>query len=99
MQFLLLALITAVIGVVPLLFAKRIFVAVWMAGVSALVLWWLYWLVCPSFTWPLFGAVGLLILLLWIISAAFASVETDCDSDGQPWTWVFPIGGFAVFVV
>jgi hypothetical protein len=90
-----LALISAVVGVVPLLVRQRFIAASVMAVISFLVLWGIYYLAVPPTIWPLFGFPGLCVAVLW----AIAAVVDNFGRDGPARTWWFPIGYAVVLCI
>lgn len=87
MSTLLLAVITAVIGVVPLLVFRRLTMAGIVAAVAAVNLWWIYYIIMPSTVWPMYGFFGVCVLILWVICAAIDFFTKDAFSHA---VW-FPI--------
>lgn len=76
-MFIILALITALLGVVPLVAARK-FVASAVTGVLAfLLLWFIYYLATPSLVWPLYGAIGIFVIVFWFVSACVEGGMTD----------------------
>lgn len=76
---LLLAVGTAVVGIVPLLLAKRFGPATALGILGALVLWLIYYLSIPSLGYPLLGASGVFTVLMWVICLVIEGV-TAADS-------------------
>lgn len=81
----LLAAISAIVGVVPLLIARR-WVAAGVIGVIAFfVLWAVFYMAVPSTVWPLFGFPGFVVFVLWIGTAALAK-----RNDGPAYGFLLP---------
>jgi len=100
MLFFLLALVTAVVGVVPLLLGKK-FSAAGITGVVYLLLsWWIYYYAVPSLVWPVFGGIGILTVVFAVISAIIVSaMESDYDGNNGLifLSWVVP--GFGILAI
>lgn len=88
------AIITVLVGIVPLLIKRR-FVGAIVAGViSFFASTLLYYLSVPSLVWPLLGGVGSFIIVLWVISAVIISAQDERLSI----TFLFPICGALVYL-
>lgn len=89
------ALIVALIGSLPLLFARRLPAFAALATGSTIILGLLYWLTNPSYVGPLFGMYGGSVLLLWIISAVIDGVTKN-----EPTLIaLFPLAGLVIYLV
>lgn len=73
----LLAIVTAIVGVIPLLAVKKVKESAIVGVIATLFFWLIYWTALPSLVWPLFGVYGLFIFILWIIGAIIYSVEEE----------------------
>ncbi|HXV26833.1 MAG TPA: hypothetical protein VD862_02320 [Candidatus Paceibacterota bacterium] len=94
-----LALATAVAGVIPLVLTAR-FAGAAVAGVVTFLLsWWIYYGAAPSLVWPLFGAAGFLTVFVWVIGAFVSSVDRNYGDSKASVSWVFAIGGFALYLI
>ncbi|TSA44137.1 hypothetical protein D4R49_00640 [bacterium] len=94
-MFLLLALITAVVGVIPFFMAKKF----GSAGIAAVVIFlislWVYYAGTPSLVWPGWGWVGGLIVISWLICAA---IDAGTEDTFTPSLWM-PIAGVFVYIL
>lgn len=95
MFYLFAALLSAVMGALPLLLRRKIRLAVWQSIAAAVVGYGVMYLVNPSTVWPLFGVPGLLAAIGWLI-AAFIDGITE---DEIPRTLYFPLGALCAYIV
>ncbi|MDD3607187.1 MAG: hypothetical protein PHQ20_00080 [Candidatus Moranbacteria bacterium] len=95
MTYFLMALVCSLIGVVPLALKKRVAAVAGLGGLSALVLWFLFWLTSASIVGPFFGPCVWVVLVLWIIAA----VIDGLSEDDITWVAIFPIVLFLLFVI
>lgn len=88
------AIITLVLGFMPLLFThpRR---AAMSAACSFFPLWGFYYLVLPSMAWPLGGVVGLMVFIGWIASPL---INTFADDEPSQWSWWVPRVGALAYV-
>lgn len=103
MYYLLLAFLSAVLGTIPVFLAKKPIASVVQPVCLCLVNWWFFYGLAISTVYPLFGAVGLMVWLGWIIGAIVASTDTsDWRRGGGDnsvlWAWLFPAGGTLLYV-
>ncbi|HXK41057.1 MAG TPA: hypothetical protein VJ046_03100 [Candidatus Paceibacterota bacterium] len=77
MAFILLALVVALLGTVPLLVGQRWLAAVITASISWLVLTVVFYLGTPTMVWPWWGAYGLFVWFLWIIGAVIDGIINE----------------------
>lgn len=92
----LMALISAIVGVLPLLVfggQKRGY-AVPIAICGFFISWLIYWAGLPSMVWPLWGGVGAVIFVLWIIGAAVYSMSEEEFTHA----WWFPIIAAVIYL-
>src|SRR3989344_1331002 len=83
--YLLAAVITALVGIIPL-FIRQQFAAAGVTGIIAFfVLWFLFWAMAPSTVYPFWGPAGAFVLVLWVICAVVDGVD-----EGSP-TWITAI--------
>jgi len=73
------ALVVSALGVVPLLIWKKGLAAAITAAASALVLWPIIYAAKPTLVWPLFGLLGVLVVVWWC-GVAIAHVAMVSDS-------------------
>lgn len=95
MYFALFALITAVLGIIPILILKRYAVAIVTGVISFFILWGFYYLIVQSMVWPLGGAIGVIVLIFWVIIAFAAGVN---DEDNFKFVVWFPIILVVLFI-
>lgn len=74
-MYFVLGLITAVLGVLPLIFTGRFKLAVILGIGLTLLTSGFYWLVNPSLAYPLGGLIGVVVLITWIVSAVVPMFE------------------------
>lgn len=94
MPFFLLALVTSILGIAPLLIARSFGAAVIAGVVELLLSWWVYYMVVPSFVWPLWGMAGAFVVICWVISAIMIIKE-----EALYYVVIAPIVGILVFAV
>jgi hypothetical protein len=73
--FVLLAVVTAILGVLPLVFSRKPVATGVTGGIIGLVSLGLYYVTVPSLAWPFYGAVGVMVVLGWIASAIVAGLD------------------------
>jgi len=95
MYFLVPALISAIIGIVPLLLARKPAAAIIQGAATFFVGWGVFYVFVATTVYPLFGLVGLTILLWWVVAAVIVSVS---DNKEASWTWVFPAGLVVIYL-
>ena len=93
-MYFLMALISGVVGAAPLLIKQRFAPFFGQGIISTLVLWLMYYMGTPSTVWPLFGLMGFMVLVQWII-AAFIDMAIDEDFGLAQ---IVPIAGVVVFI-
>ena len=91
-----LAIVTGILGAVPLV-TKPATAAIAALG-YLLLSWWMYYAVCPSLAYPMWGMVGFSVVICWAVSAIISSMSEDDGAKGN-WTSVFPIVGACVLIV
>lgn len=74
---LLLAIVTAIVGIIPLLVVKKVKEAAITGAIATLFCWLIYWAALPSLVWPLLGVYGLFVFILWIIGAIIYSAQEE----------------------
>lgn len=94
MSYLLMALVSAVIGTVPLLFAKKPTIAFCQGTVTFFLGWGLFYIFIATTVYPLAGLAGFMTLIWWVLAALIASF----DDDEFPWTWWFPVGAAGFYL-
>ena len=80
MIYLLLALATAVIGSLPLLVARKPAAAAVTAVAATLVLWPFYYSSALTLVWPLWGAVGVMVIIMWCGAGVIDSMVEEAFS-------------------
>src|SRR2546430_15513024 len=73
MMFFALGLVAGVVGALPLLVRRHFVGAFLVAGVSGFASWGVFYASPPSLASPFWGGVGLVVVLLWAVSAALVS--------------------------
>lgn len=73
------ALVSALVGVSPLILRGHMKKAVWLAALSGVVLWGIYYVMTPSTVWPMFGIPGFFTGVLLVVSAIMVGF-----ADGKP---------------
>lgn len=91
--FVLAALVTTFVGIVPLLVKQRFAIASVLGGGAFFVLWFIFWASTPSTVYPFWGPVGFFVLVLWTICAIIDGVREDRAT----WLMAVPIVGFVVW--
>lgn len=94
MSYLLMALVSAVIGTVPLLFAKKLTIAFCQGTVTFFLGWGLFYIFIATTVYPLAGPAGFMTLIWWVLAALIASF----DDDEFSWTWWFPVGAAGFYL-
>ena len=79
---LILAIVAVLLGVLPLFLAKRTTAGSVLGVIGYWALWFGYYGAMPSLVWPLGGAVGGAVVVLWII-AAVIEFAGNYDSYGR----------------
>ncbi|OGM99243.1 MAG: hypothetical protein A2915_02765 [Candidatus Yanofskybacteria bacterium RIFCSPLOWO2_01_FULL_41_34] len=100
-MYLFAALISAVVGAFPLMLARKPATAIGQCVVAFFSNWWLFYGLTISTAYPLFGVVGFVTLIWWLVAATFASINTNSwrkESNSFPWAWVFPVIGMVSYV-
>ena len=95
MYYFFVALIGAVMGTVPLLLAKRFGSALVQGVATFFVGWFLFYTFVATTVYPLFGFVGFMTLIWWIVAAMISSGSED----EVHWPWVLPIGAMAIYIM
>lgn len=101
MDFMLMAILSAAVGAVPLFFVRRFVAGGVLGGVSFFVLWGLYYLATPSTIWPLFGLPGFCVAIVWLVAAMINGLGRDMYGHadiGFNWLCLLPIGYVVLFV-
>ncbi|MDO8512348.1 MAG: hypothetical protein Q7S57_03680 [bacterium] len=83
-SFTLLALVVSVLGVLPLLAAKRLQAAGVMASVAFVAILPMLALAVPSLVWPWWGMPGILVVLLWVICPVIDILISNSDQPDEP---------------
>lgn len=77
MFYFIVALVCAIAGAMPLWIGRKVKAALIQTAVSVPVLWGPVYFSTPSTVWPLFGAFGLFVFLLWFIAALIDGIMED----------------------
>ena len=94
------ALISALVGVLPLILRRRFGAGFVVGLLGFFALWGIYYLSLPSTVWPLFGLPGFCTAMLWAVSTVVDAVITEEENDRlsyrdpgrkHSWAWVFPV--------
>ncbi len=88
------AVICAVVGIIPLLLAKKVFAAIWQGVISWLVVWGILYLATPSTAFPFFGVPGFLVFMLWVVAA----IVDGIIEDDVNWSAIFPIIAAVIYI-
>ncbi len=97
MFILMVALVGAFVGVLPLLFRGKIAPAVLQFVITFLLGWLILYANAPSTVWPLFGLPGFLVAIWWLVAAL---VDGFIEDNGEiTWTALFPVVAVVVYIV
>ena len=95
----LLALVVTVVGVLPLVLrrnpSQRLAHASTMGVISFLLLAWQFYAGVPSAVWPLFGAYGAMVMVLWIVAAFVDGLSEKRITSVA----LFPAAAILIFIV
>lgn len=94
MYYLLSALISAVIGALPLVLARKPVAAVVQGAVTFVLGWAIFYVAVATNVYPLFGLVGFITMIWWVVAAVIASI----DDDSTPLLWGFPISAAVIYM-
>ncbi|MDP3954343.1 MAG: hypothetical protein Q8Q06_02915 [bacterium] len=94
MYYLLSALIAAVVGAIPLVFIKKPIAAALQGVLTFFLGWAIFYLAVATTVYPLFGLVGFMTMIWWVVAAIIAVA----DDDGTPLLWVFPASAVVIYV-
>lgn len=101
MYYLLAALISAVVGALPLVFVRKPVAAI-VQGVVTLVLGWaIFYVAVATTVYPLFGLVGFMTMIWWVVAAVIAVSSDDGTSrqrHSNSLLWVFPVGAVVIYI-
>lgn len=95
MNYLLLALACASVGVGPLLLVQRFKLAVIAGAIATLVLWVMFYSGMPTMVYPLYGAIGFSVFVLWLFSAA---AHTGLENKASK-LWILPVVAAVGFII
>ncbi len=94
MYYAVMAWLPALIGAAPLLLKRRIGAAITLFIVGGIILQVIAWLAQPSTAYPLFGFVGFMAIIVWLVAAIVDGIA----GEGPSYIAWFPVGGFVVFI-
>ena len=98
MIFVLLGLLCAFIGAIPLLVCKKIPQFCWQFAITGLLGAWLAWSLTPSTVYPFFGFYGVLVLVFLCV-AAFVGGTSDYNYESSSWMMWPPLLLFVAMVL
>jgi hypothetical protein len=96
-MFLLIALVTALVGASPLVIAKMFRPFTFVGIIYFLISWWAYYALMPSLEYSIYGWISVWVLVLTIISLIITA--TVNDGDNRIWPSLTPPGGIAVVII
>ncbi len=99
MYYSVVALVCAVIGIIPLAICRKPIASVVQGTTSFFLLWWFFYLGTPSTIWPVFGALGLWVFILWIIGGIVLAISDEKETWMYFVAWIPPILIAAIYVV
>ena len=102
MNIVLVSLLVAGIGALPLTFRKRFFGAIILGVISFLVEWLILYVSTPSTAWPAYGIPGFFVGFNWAVAAMINSNADDDRSSNDAsshWIWVFPAAYLLILMV
>ena len=105
MSYLVTAIITALVGVLPLFVWKRFGLGSIIGTVAFLLEWWIYYANAVSTVYPVFGVPGLCVALVWCVCALAISFDDHRDNifdyrgDNNHLLWLLPVGYFLVLII
>lgn len=77
------ALLTAIIGIVPSILARNFKAAIITGTLTGLLSWWIYYYTTPSFISPFGGPIAFIVLACWVLSVAIA-FSPEYPNEGHP---------------
>ena len=99
MIYVIAAAVCAAVGTLPLLIGRKFIAAVLQGAISFGIFAWLFYAATPTTVWPLFGAFGVTVLILWLLGAIIDVTVGSYNSDDQSFMpWVPPLGGFMLLI-
>jgi len=97
MSTLFLAAIVSLVGVAPLLLGKRFGTAAIVGTISCALLWLMGYLGLPSLVWPLGGAYGFWLVVLWLLGWAIGVADNN-KNVGTITSGIAGIVGLVIFL-
>jgi hypothetical protein len=98
MFYALVALVCAVVGIIPLALSRKPIASTVQGVISFFLLWWFLYLGANSTVWPLFGVPGLYVFILWIIAAIVISVSDEAEGVQYFFAWTPVVLAFVVYI-
>lgn len=98
MYYLLAALISALVGAIPLLVAKKPVAAAIQGLATFFIGWGFFYIGVATTVYPMFGLVGFMTVIWWALAAVLASVGVE-DDEEVLWTWLFPVGAVVIYIM
>lgn len=94
MYYILASFLSAFVGVIPLVLARKLTAAIIQCAVTFLVGLFIFYVGIATTVYPLFGIVGFVTVIWWAIAAGIASLP---DEENW-WTWAFPAGAAVSYI-
>ena len=99
MTYFVMALVSAFLGILPLLFKRKISAAIAQGISTAIVGWCILYLSTPSLAaYPLFGAPGFLTAIWWIVTAIVDAATEDYADGPTKAAWI-PVGAVVLYLL
>lgn len=92
-------LISAFVGVLPLLFRSKIVPAIVQFVVTFLLGWWILFASMPSTVWPLFGLPGFYTAICWLVAAFVDGLTEERYDNPITWTALLPIAALVAYII
>lgn len=100
MEWFLMAFVFAILSVVPLLL-KRAFILASIVGLSLFLFGgWLFYVATPHLMYPIFGLLGVLVFVVWIMTTLIAGATLFIEEESRFFkcTLPFGVGAFVVLM-
>ena len=94
MIYLPVALVCALIGVLPLILRRKMDAAIIWGVIAFIIIWTTSYASTPTTVWPLFGIFGLWVVFFWAVTTI---MDIGSQERVTP-TILFPVGGVLIFV-
>lgn len=92
-MYLLLGFVSALIGIAPLVLARKIPAAILQGIITFFLGWGIFYLAASATFYPFFGSIGVVTLLWWFIAAIIVS----CYEESY-WVWLFPVAALVLYI-